>query len=378
MLGSGNDVVQATLPRRGENTIQWGGKRGPTHDKERIKASLHAKTRTIGIDTDALDAMVQRHQQDEVEEKLAARSEREQLDALTIMQAERESEEMALEFEERRNLVNDWRYQKNARSRVEADLNPKFNPSQPIDAENCGPGAAQHFAGLDADFKGRTRFQQQQFKKWCQQESDRKLELTNLRQSQSQAEAERMNQIDSIRKSAEEAALLEEQQQRYAIQDYNKLLAKEARAKKRQEELYQKQIDQWELQNQFNDPVLAEDPNLGYVASGRVRKDQWKGMSQEEVSAIYKHNALQMEEMRQKQQAEKEELMQHSAMLDELDKSLIQMEQTEAGNQIAERFELRKDHDFQKADHRAREKARNRELGQGAVGDGFHSQFGCS
>jgi len=358
---------------------KWGGKRGSGFNVERDCNNLLSKHRAIGIDCDALDAMVERHGQEREAEKQSGLMEAQQWKDVDNCMAQRELVDMKNKYEADMALRNDWRFQhKSIKSRSEADLNPKFikQTARPINPDLCSYGAAQNFDGEDRDINLRNQSQKDQMKDWCRQEADRKSQANELRKSQDYAEADNCRQVTEIVRRQEEAAYSAAQNERHEMQQYNKLLAREGQIKKNQEKLLQKQVDQWEVANNMNNPMLCEDPSVGYSYNGRKRGDHYKGMSNAEINDIFKANAVQQEEIRCKRQAEVDDDNDWKSRFDAMDEEMFECERQENGDQCANTYALADDNKYQRKEHKQQEKQRKIDLGDGEITVDFHKQFG--
>lgn len=296
---------------------------------------------------------------------------------VNTMLTEQEISETQIKQQATLALVNDWRFQKNRNDRIEADLNPKLNQAEPINPETCGISAAQKFAGEDGSIKERSRIQATQMKSWCDEQLILKQEREEREKDQDREAVEITKVIDDMRLENEMGSEVQAKQALMDVYEENRLLAREKRLQKRQEELLEKQANQWEVENARGDTLLCETGD-GRGPSGRLRRDHWKGMSQAEIDQIHAHNAQLAAEQRESKAWEKEEDMYWAQNNQEITASLAAQEADEETWRTSQRYELKDDHLHQRREHRLKQKFLKKELGEGAIGQGFYSQFGSN
>jgi len=366
--GVGDTPYQATFPSRDEPLTIWGGKRGRGHWEKKCDL-LVCKQRAIGINVDALDQQVKEHQVQRIAEKAEGVAIADMYKEFDKMRTTESQNELRLKYEADACLRDDWQYQaKSRKSRIEADINPKYMKTTPINPDRCGPGAAQNFAGEDRDAGERARIQKQQMKQWCEAEISKKQGLRQLSTSQSLQEAAMLRQIDDVRSSQEFEIRTEEQQSRYEVLQYNRLIAKEKRLEAQKEKLLQKRIDEWEVNNALSDPMLAE------VNSRRT--DHWKGMSPDEIAKVHAHNAIQVEENKLKKEEELDADRQWAEYNKSINDGLFKLDGIEAGEQRDRRYALGTQHKNEKREHRKNQHAQRFELGVNQIAPEFHERFG--
>jgi len=277
--------------------------------------------------------------------------------------------------EETRALANDWHFQKKKTDRVEADLNPKFNKLQPINPDYCGISSCQKFAGEDLNGKERNRMQSTKIRQWCDQQLAFKKEQEEAEKVQEKEAVEVSKIIDNMRLQNEKENNLQEKNTLYDVQLENRLLAKEKRLEKKLLQMREQQINQWEVENAKNNPILCENSNA-YGTNGRVRRDHWKGMSQQEINEIHRSNVAIAMAQKENSRLDKEEDQSWAAFEVEINSGMDAHQREEEAERVSELYELKNDLRHQKKDHRNREKFLKKQLGEGAVDNKFYSQFG--
>lgn len=142
------------------------------------------------------------------------------------------------------------------------------------------------------------------------------------------------------------------------------------------------QMNTLELTNQFNDPVLAELQTSEYLnnripgQTHRVRKDQFKGWSNEQISNYYSELEIQNKENSRRRQEQMEKDLEYQRRQIEILKEkerLFQLEEERKKDAKRELgHQLRADAVFSKNVNIAR----NRELGKNEIHESFFDAFG--
>jgi len=134
------------------------------------------------------------------------------------------------------------------------------------------------------------------------------------------------------------------------------------------------QANQWEVNNARETALLCEN-GTSYRTDGRLRRDYYKGMSQQEIDKIHTFNAQMAEEKKENERLCKEEGRQWAAGQVLIDSELIKRESEDQAWKTSQRYELADDHVQQRIQHQQREKFLKKEIGEGGVNNGFYSQF---
>lgn len=352
------------------NMQRFGGKKGRGWDQLRNCYLLKSKHRVMGIDTEALDSQVDSHKAARDAARKEGLATAKHWAQINSMLSEEEIREQAESMKCSQQLVNDWHFQRRPSDRIEADLNPKINRTNPINPDTCGVSAAQRFNGEDVSLKERNRIQASQVRSWCDMELREKQEAIAREKEAERSQCAIDRQIDAMRLESERAAQISAQEQLHDVCLHNQLLAKEKRAEMRIQNLMDKKANQWEVDGAYQSAVLSE---YNY---GRGRRDHYKGMNQNEIDDIHRFNANQLAELQENRKGEKDEDMYWAQNNQEVNTILCEAEQQEENVKTAARYELNSDHLAQRHEHKQREKYLKRELGEGGVNNGFYSQFG--
>lgn len=166
------------------------------------------------------------------------------------------------------------------------------------DDPRCGPASLQKFDGEDLNSKARQRYQQEQLREWSLQQQHEK-NVAKMQQSMANKLYDfKQMELDARARSLQKA----EEDCRRAInsatRDYNAALQREMGQKNAIKKMQEQDDNMTEIANALFSDLLTENPNQAISAFGpnRVVPDRWKGMSAEQIEAIRKEQARQVEE----------------------------------------------------------------------------------
>jgi hypothetical protein len=348
--------------------------------EERKARLLHTKQRTMGLDLAALDSKVAENRLIKQREREEGLREQAQTRAITDMLNQQDASEAADQAERVDELKSDWYHQANPRFRKEADLNPKLVKTQPINPATCGIAACQSFMGEDNDYQRRRKLQSTQFKTWCELKMQENQSIKELEKEEDKQYCEYLKRLDEVRLEHDVTEGIDHQSKLIELRDDNRFLAKNKKVNDQKSKFENEMYNRWEVQNQLNNPVLAEDPNQA-AAPGlgptRVRRDHWKGMPQEEINEIYAFNALQMEENAAKKVVEKGDDMNWAAHNDTLKKWVDEQEYESECAKQDDLYALVEDRKIQAVESKV---VKQYEKGQavGHIDEKFFGSFGVS
>ncbi|XP_075772072.1 RIB43A-like with coiled-coils protein 1 [Pelodiscus sinensis] len=273
-------------------------------EKQRQSRIFNARHRTMGVDVEALKSQAEERKRNEEKEKRRDESydaERVLCDRVAQML---EVEEQQQSRRLRQALQEFWEREQPAHTRREWDLNnPKGlrqdQPARVSDSDpRCGPASLQRFAGEDLALPTRRRLQQEQQRRSLEeQRAERHQTLADGKYADTLEDKKRM-ELDL---RAQQLALLEEECRRakdLATANYNQAQAAEV-AEQRRLACQQEQDDnQAEIHNHVTGQLLTEDPAVAESPLGphRVLTDRWKGMSPQQVQAVWKTQEEQRQE----------------------------------------------------------------------------------
>jgi hypothetical protein len=348
--------------------------------EDRKARLLNTKQRAMGLDLDALDSKVaenrlikQRDREDGLREVAQTR-------AITEVLNQQDADEAYDKSAQVDELKSDWYHQANQRFRREADLNPKLVKTTPINPANCGIAACQSFMGEDHDYQRRRKLQSTQFKQWCELKMVENKSIKEQEKDEDKQYCEYLKRIDEVRLEHDVEEGIVQSRKVIELRDDNKFLAKTKKVSDQRYKQENEQYNQWEVQNQLSNPVLAEDPNQA-AAPGlgptRVRRDHWKGMAQEEINEIYAFNALQMDEKAQKAAMERDEDKNWAAHNDTLKKWVDEQEYDSEVQKQDALYSLVEDRKIQAVETKVGRQFEKQQA-VGAIDEKFFGSFGVS
>lgn len=283
-------------------------------EEQRKSRIFDSKTRLIGIDKQALEQQIRDRKQMEAMEKKreeAFASDAKRYDMIAELLERRQEQDMR----ELNAALNEFRMlHQQPSSRREWDLyDPdrlkKDRPARVSDDDpRCGVSGLQKFEGEDLNNKARTKFQEEQRRRWAEQQMKERKQAED-----NQKRADYLYQL-KMKEMGQRAAELEqaEEECRRAIlqsnKDYNAALAREQETKsalKRQQDEDDKRT---EIANHLYGDFLTENPAAAQSAFGshRVVPDRWKGMTPEQIAEIRRQQDIQRKEAeRAKQEAKR-------------------------------------------------------------------------
>lgn len=284
-------------------------------DKLRLQRIKDPKTRTMGINTEALAAQVaakQAAKQEEVVRNLAYDNERLLLDQQL---AYLEQERLRAEREKAVAVADFRKTQQGAEKAREFDLNDKraLSKEEPARAGDDDPklsvSGCQQFMGEDLSYAHRARIQQQEQRMWNEEQIAAKQAAKDAMGDLDSTYAQRAMEIDAIKAQLESTAATGRRAQAVAVAEYQLAQASAKRERERAEQVMTLQDNIEEIQNHLASDILTENAEVGrsYIAPNRLRPDHYKGMPIEQQQAIIREQAAQRELKLTMAQAEKDD-----------------------------------------------------------------------
>eukprot|EP00903_Cladosiphon_okamuranus_P013743 g12794.t1 len=339
-------------------------------DVARTARYLDARLRTIGLDTDALDAQIREQRIRKDKERMALKEEFERNENVYKHVAMQEAEERRLRDEELERMRLQWLEQmkfKDEKERREKDL-----LHAELDLNKCGLAAAQTMAGEDPGKLARTAQQQAQMREWSTQLAKERLgrkEQEEREMGDYWAYLERVNQKQGELTEEEEAA---RKALNLRVKDENRRRALEkADEMARQKEL-EARANADELR--FRDEFLREDEGEGVVVN-----TAFKGLSREQKAELHKSNADMRAARVRKVELEREE---EAAWYTQQEKMRMAMEAADQEERLrvkeqdAERFRALQEQQLGLQQRKMRE--RNSRFGGIDYTHGIYAGFGKS
>ncbi|XP_052779327.1 RIB43A-like with coiled-coils protein 2 [Mya arenaria] len=285
-------------------------------EEQRKSRIFNSKSRTIGVDVQALQQqMKDKEQQENYERKRtqAFASDAVRNDKISQLLEKRQEQDI---FELNRALNEFRSLHQQPDSRREFDLyDPDYlkkdKPARVSDDDpRCGISGLQKFEGEDLNSKARSKYQQEQLREWSlEQQRERDQAKRNQEQADRLYEL-KMRELDQRSMELQQA---EEECRRninMSMTDYNNALARERSEKERLKKQQELDNNMTEIANHVFGDVLTENPAVAQSAFGphRVITDRWKGMSPQQLEDIRKQQ--------EKQRMEAERLEQEKNLRD--------------------------------------------------------------
>ena len=245
---------------------------------------LNARKRIMGVDVEALDAQVQEKKDinqggrdDDALERLKS------LEIERVLEEAKEEERLMREFQ-KAQLKESW---DNA---VSEHQYIKAQPEVFLDPLKAGPSAAQKFAGSDPNRGSRLRAQQDQMRRWIQEQMHEKAEAASTANDGDIAYGNMMKAVEEIRDAAD---IEEKEMKSYLNKTVTESNAALIAAKRQRAIDASADWDRLTPQQQAaaSSIDLRECENLAMDENGRIaRRDAFRGYSQAQVRHIIQEN----------------------------------------------------------------------------------------
>ncbi|KAK9407650.1 RIB43A-like with coiled-coils protein 1 [Crotalus adamanteus] len=281
-------------------------------EKQRQSRIFNARYRTMGVDIEGLKRQVEERKLRENIEKLqeeAFDADRVQCDKIAQMLEEEEHQQKKhlcqdlVEFHEREqqpSMRREWDIH-------DPEAVRKGKPARVSnDDPRCGPSSMQSFSGEDLNATARQKLQKEQNK--------HALEKQRNEQNKKLADQKYADNLDDKKRieldlRARELAQLEEECRRakaVAVADFNRAQAAEVAEQQRLSQQRDQDDNYAEIHNHLTGNLLLEDPSVAksLLGSNRVITDRWKGMSPEQLQAVWQ---MQKEQCRENQRLRQQE-----------------------------------------------------------------------
>jgi len=285
-------------------------------EEQRKSRIFNAKTRTIGVDVQALEQ--QRKDKDQQEDYERRRADAFASDAIRndkiVQLLEDRQKQDVFELSRAMNEFRMLHQQPDNRREFDLydpDYLKKDKPARVSDDDpRCGISGLQKFEGEDLNSKARSKYQQEQLREWSlEQQRERDMAKHNQDRADRLHEL-KMKELDLRAMELQKA----EEDCRNAInvatKDYNSALARERSEKERLQKQQELDDNMTEIANHVFGDVLTENPATAQSAFGphRVIPDRWKGMSPQQLEDIRRQQ--------DQQRLEKERLAQEKHLRD--------------------------------------------------------------
>lgn len=354
-------------------------------DEQRRQRFLNAKTRTLGVDTAALDRQVAEKRARKEAERAADMSYAEEQRQIRRVLEMNLLEERRQQQQDRLEVAQVVQVQRDPTLTREWDLNnpnalknekaPRVGDFDP----RCGPSSLQQFSGEDLNKGDRIRMQQMQLVDWTNQ-------AMSIKQQKKQAEAQEemmyAAQIKAVVNMTEEIEQKDNEQKQIENKEYALANQQLAELKRHNEDVFKQTEERKriaELQYKSADPFLNEHRTTGIsvLGNGRVRPDHWKGMTTRQLKEIFEiqkaQAAAKLEEKKRREQEELEYAQYEKAVYNLTQQANLQEQESAKEDQYA----VRADQARQIVEKHARD-AFIKEERSGKITDDFFKAFGSS
>lgn len=341
---------------------------------DRAERVLHAKTRIMGVDTNAFSAQIEEKRTIERQsaERAQAADLAAKLHAQAMVQAEQEKQRQA---RMEREQLDQYRLLQAKEKKVQAIL--EHNEAE---TKHKDPSTTfLDFKGEDLAFSDRLRTQKAQQQDWLTQQVTIKMQRDE-RQRQDQADYEEaQRQINERIRQQEEATMNQKRADARALLETNRALA----AAKKQREAIDSHTNavysDMEVTTHLNSDLLNEVVNprtFDRANHPRPLPYHFKGFTPDQVQGVMDGQRHQLHSLAQKRQQEREHEQQIAQQQETMRRTMVQQEREMAAQKRESLIALKQEHTMQKKDKTMRDSYLNNVIYTNPVNPVFFEQFG--
>jgi len=343
---------------------------------KRMARLRDAKTRTMGLDIDSLDAMVKENETKKRAVKEAEMAEARRMQELQAVLLEAEASIFEQQSAQNQEMAQSWRAQ--AAQREEMKRREKKGRPAAIVPEETGKSGCQNFDGEDSAFEQRRRLQAQQFRQWAQAQIVEKQGKKDAEKDEDYKTAQYLKEVENACTLMEGEHLDNQARARQEMVMYNRMLAEEKRRKEQESRNADQKANFEEIQKALDDPYLnTELAAQSSSMPGRARKDNFKGMGPEAVREMSEENRRLTEEKAAARKKEKEDDLADAANMRNISDQL-NMQQYELEERKQQEVQKQKAFLESQKQELSIKNAQGREAAKGVVGKEFFGAFGSS
>lgn len=344
---------------------------------------LDARQRTIGLDLDALDQQVREKEEKrraEAEEELRERENEERIRRAIARHEAEAAEDRRLRQEAVNQALREQVLSKPFTASAKLNAAGGGSPVRDSDFSSCGVSSLQVFDGEDLMEGDRRLLQAAQMRKWCLEQQREKEERMAAEKQSDREYAAYLESLGVMRDGLEARMKAERAAQAAATKATNDRMVLEKTEKARREAVTDTMASSAELDFAATSGILAERLSDSVSALGphRIRKDYYRGMSEEEKQKWLEDIAAQKEEQASKALQEKlDDLAVAEEQMDLVRKARryeVEVEREREQARLRHLAELER----QRADKRARDAKEQAERQSRAIGGQFFAGFGRS
>mmetsp|Transcript_69431 Transcript_69431/g.168013 ORF Transcript_69431/g.168013 Transcript_69431/m.168013 type:complete len:398 (-) Transcript_69431:54-1247(-) len=355
---------------------------------ERRERFLDARTRTIGVDVDALAAQIAEKEARKKKEKEDERRYAEEQAKIERALASYEASLGGSRKRETQATAMAWKQQQ-----VAAKMQPDYGalrdkeslkkamPMRVGDRDTrLGASSMQVFAGEDLKLAERRALQAVQMKEWCLQIYAERAEASALEKEAEKQYAAYLKQVESMRETADAEFHANRKREVAEAAAQNRRLAEERAAKAKADAEEADRMASHEIGNVLSAGVLVEDPADGVnrMQPHRKRPDHYRGMSYEEAAEYQRGLQEQIAAKAAAKEEEKKEAMREAAEEAKFLRTAAQIEAQHKRRAAEESAAYKAQLATQRADHHERAAKSKAEANDWYVTDNFFSAFGAS
>lgn len=329
---------------------------------DRTKRILHAKTRVMGIDTEALDNQVRERQERERQEfertQYYDNLQTQHGKQLSLLQAELETEQKR-DAEELNFFRTEQAREKRLREQMEASAGDRFTEI---------PTNFLKFAGEDPDKAERTSYQKQQQQDWLAQQISDLANKEAAERAEDAAYARYSATLTDLQGKNEAYHDKMKTLARQELAEYNKQMAAGRKSELRRNEQQEQYKNDLEIENQLNSDFLNEARD--------ATSYNFKGFSAEERQRILEEQKRQMEETQLQRLKNAQDEADYAKQHEEVRRTMIIQEREKQAQARQVELDLKYERAAQKSEKDLRENYLNKVVYTNPVKDDFFDQFG--
>lgn len=254
-------------------------------NEQRKSRILNARTRTIGIDVDALDRQVA-----ESRSRKEMLKEEEKMDKLRAMEIER----VLCAAQEEENMMRRYAMDVMKKNWDESLTQKQYDASiieQPLKPDECGLSAVQRLAGEDRNRVNRVKQQKEQTRKWIQEQLDEKAYMLQQAKNENTSYAEMLKAINLYRDAADKDEQDMHNYLKNTINQENSKLAKMQHDKKYEESRKWLALPLEERIKATSININTDSNESAISPDGKIlRKDAFRGYNAEQNRLFLRQN----------------------------------------------------------------------------------------
>lgn len=339
-------------------------------EAERVKRVLHAKTRTMGVDTDALATQVAEKQERERFEKQRDLYH----DDLAVTHAKTITDQANTYARDKRREAEELAFYRREQARDKRGKEMLIS-QRGVDERDT---TFLKFHGEDLGYSQRVADQKAQQQAWlAEQLAIRQAEEDQRRADEAAYAATQRSVMDAISAHESQAAESRAQLAREAS-ERNKQLAQEKKAQSRRHHADEHFRNETDMTNTLSSDLMNEAVTGSAYGAHRTLPYAFKGMTVDQRQRILDEQHAQKEALRFKREKEQADEKDHALQQEAIRRSLVMHERERVAADRQSRTTLRDEHKRQAREKNLKDDYLNRVVYTNPVNDDFFGQFGKS